>query len=81
MPHWMTALYVDAIPELEASEVLTSLMVSDFPHYDVGSRNRIQRGLERELGATLEPTIDPSSPLGQATLADMGIGVKVTKVE
>ena len=41
--------YYNAIRLIESKEILTQLMISDFPHYNVGKRREIHSKLKMEM--------------------------------
>lgn len=80
MPRFLTRYYAECLPELQAEETLLAFTVSDFPHYEKASREKIHRQFSRQL-AEEKATIDPSTLHGQMALARLGLGVKYTKME
>ena len=41
--------YYNAIKMIESKEILTQLMIADFPHYKVGKRREIHNKLKLEM--------------------------------
>ena len=79
MPHWLTRLYAEKLPEIEARETMRGTTISAFPHTIDRDRDRMIRDLVRQSG--YEPVaatpIDPTTDEGRVALAGMGIGVTI----
>ncbi len=80
MPRWLRAIYIDALPTLNAEEQLASFQVADFPNMEKDDRTELHRKLVRFAdGDVVEDAeavaVDPSSDHGRHTLAGMGIKV------
>lgn len=73
LPANIIAVYAEALPVLQAEEVLLGFTTSDMPYASAADRRRIHRAWERYLPAPEPEKIDLQSDGGKAVAASLGI--------
>ena len=69
LPRAITAIYIDAMPKLEAEELADAIIAADHPHMDEESR----ASLNRRLSYLLPQMAPPKAT--EKDLADIGVAV------
>ena len=78
MPRWLTQLYADKLPWLEAEESIRGYTIAALPHTVEGDRDRVLRSIKQRAGIEERvEQVDVETEGGKAVLAGMGIGLVV----